>query len=155
MGRRRVHPIDIAAVVHVLKALWLLLHRLEVVRPAITTLIYGQRPGLSVLALVLLHQVMLLRADPLALLACNDALLLDVGHWVVFFLFMAHLEVFLRERELFLLGRLLRHWNVHFVAQVTICLELDAPTELVTKDLGNLEVWLNLRCKNLLEILLL
>ena len=86
----------------------------------------------------------------LAVLTCNDALWLEARclPCLLFFLVDEFDVLFsslcCSKFQLLVIVRLISEWNHDTILQVMVCVELDTPAQLVAKNLGNFEMWLNI-----------
>ena len=86
----------------------------------------------------------------LAVLTCNDALWLEARCLSCFLFFLINEFDILfgslscSKFQLLVIVWLVSKWNHHTILQVMVCVELDTPAQLVAKNLGNFEMWLNI-----------
>ena len=143
-------------VFEVFDSIGLLWHGLEVFRPALNVrFVDREGPRLPPLPSDFILVQVLLVLYSLTLLAGDDAFRYDSRCRPRLIFLIGDLEVFFGHHGQFLfIGRLSNQWDVHLVSQVDITVELDAPPQLITENLGDFEVKLDVSAQDAFKVFL-
>ena len=146
-----------AILIKVFDAFRLFLHRLEVLFAPWIVLFDCKWSIMRSLPFLIGDQVVFVFVA-LAVLTCNNTFRLEARCLsCLLFFFVDEFNVLFgslscSEFQLLIIVWLVSKRYHYSILQVMVCVELDTPAQLVAKNLGNFEMWLNISAQNTLEV---